>query len=480
MGDLEVAKKLLNRDDIGFSKDASTIRLMRKADVLYLEKRNIKALVTYLQLNDTDHILKQYPDSLAKFCDLLYEFKRYKQAEKNYRILSDSLANKPQYDLVLFRLAMSRAHNGATASQIKKELHLIREAFDNSEGAYRATMKNTDIDFLSGNYKLETIENAYKKLSIEAITIALREEAIFKLALLNLFNGEPEAAVQICLNILREFQNGILKIETRALIIQQLPKVIKNLVKNESYIAALVLAQKNRDLFSRGWISNALLYDLATAYRDLGFFDRAARTYQYLFDVSNGDEQEKIYLPLIEALYQDGQYQFIENYADRFSFRYPESDLLSEIFLLRLEALIRMGDIETTSVLLDNPERPKSQALDNLAVEVYYEQERWNDVINKLTRDKFNLEKPLPQTQKKILAESYYQRQEYAKSATLFQQLIDEQGMNEHALFRLAQVDLEAGNTEQALKRFKEIAEKGKEPAWKKLAREEIAILKLQ
>ncbi len=480
LGNLEAAQKELNRDDIGFDKKAGGIRLMHKADLLFLRNKPIKALVHYLQLDEQKNILHDYPDSLARYCDLLYEFKRYRQTEKQYRHLNDLLDGKRQYDRVLYRLTMSRKHNQIPERQIISELYGIQEAFPKSEGAFRAIMKMTDMSYLSGKYQFEQSLNSYTKLSIEANTVPLREEAAFKKALLLLLNGQPEEAIQQCLKLLREFQSGALKIEARALIIQQLPGVIKNLVDKGNYIESIILAQQNRSLFAKGWISTSLLYDLANAYSYLGFFDRATRTYQYLFDISDGEQQEQIYLPLIQSLFQDGQFHLIEDYADRFSFRYPESKFLPDIYLLRIKALLRTGQTDKTIVLLDNTERPDSGEIKELAIKIYFEQERWKEVINKLIEHKGSNIDQYPPIQLRMLAESYFQHDQPEKAAPLFQTIITRQGLQDQALFRLAQIDIMRGDTDQALKRYQQIAEKGTSPLWKKLAQEEIAILQLQ
>lgn len=370
-GNINQARQNLTRDDIGFSETANAIRLMRLADTYYLEDKKIKALVAYLQLQDFQPVIDRYPESLAKFSDVLYTFKRYKQAEASYETLAEILTDQRQYDLVLFRIAMSNLHNGAPRRLTEQKLSQVMEAFTRTEGTFRAEMKQADIDYLAGDLTSEKALDIYSQLAIAANTIALREEATFKQALVHLLSGDPESALQKARLLLREFQSGALRVEARALIIQQLPDMTARLVQEKRYVEALVLAQQNRRLFTRGWIPNTMLYNLATAYSNLGFFDRSARTYQYLFETTTGDEQEKIYLPLIQSLFQDGQYTIIEDYADRFSFRYPESSLAPEIFYLRLKALLMNGDMDKAASLLRDPDRPLSNEIDQLALSIY-------------------------------------------------------------------------------------------------------------
>ncbi|WP_028585470.1 tetratricopeptide repeat protein [Desulfogranum mediterraneum] len=480
IGRLDDAEKQLKRDDIGFAKEANTLRLMRQADLHYLRKQRIKALVSYLQLKEKGGGINRIPESLARFADLLYSFKRYEQAGQRYSRLRELLNGKDHLDLVLFRLAMSQYRATTDRRQLSQDLALVQEIYPGMQGAYRARLKQIDQDFTAKRLTPEQALRAYAEMALKANTVALREEATFKQALVHLLNGDPLAAIRQSLLMLREFQSAALKVDARALIIEQLPQVVSELVDKQHYIEALVLAQKNRQLFARGWISNNLLYDLAAAYTNLGFFDRAARTYQYLFDTSSGDQQEKIYLPLIESLYQDGQYQAIEDYADRFTFRYPQSTLLPEVFLLRLKALLKKDKLKRVRQLLDSQDRPSSAQIEKLAVQIYYDQNQWQEVIAALTTaPSLQGADSLPEREM-MLAESYFQTGMMDKAEPLFLSVIDQETAPDQAQFRLAQIRLRENNRQQALKRLQQLAEEGVDPLWKKLAREEIAILQLE
>lgn len=473
------ATEQLQRDDIGFKEHPHILRQMRQADIFYLQEKKIKALVTYLQIEELEPVIKNYPESLAKFSDLTYIYKRYEQAEELYQLLTQQLNGRPAYDLSLFRTAMSELHNDAPKQQVEQKLYQIQEAFSATEGAHRATLKQTDLNYLSGVFNPQEALDAYRNMALRASTTDLREEAMLKQALIHHLNGDQEAAIRQAMQLLREFQSGKLRTEARAIIIQQLPDVAKQLVKDGKYLEALVLAQQNRSLFTRGWISSSMLYDLATAYSDLGFFDRSARTYQYLFETSSGQDQEKIYLPLIKSLFQDGQYTALEDYADRFSFRYPESQYGPEIFYYRLKSLIQSRQIEQAAALLENTNRPVSADIERLAIGVYYELEQWQDIVKRAAFETALVDETDPQ-KTIIFAEAYFHTGAFDEAEPLYQAITQQAQNIDQALFRLAQLAVKKDNTEQALNWFTEIAEKGKDPLWKKLAQEEIALLRLQ
>ena len=479
MGRPDEAEKLFTRDDIAFHAGANAIRRMRLGDIRYIEDQKIKALVSYLQLDDDSDVIHEYPESLSRFGDLLYMHKKYAQAVDAYAELSELLDQKPGHDLAMFRLILSRMRLGTPQRQTENALQQLREAFANTEGAYRATMKQTDLDYLNTSATNEEIINRYQHLGRVANTIALREEAYFKEALIYHLEGKKEESIQQCMRLLREFQSGNLRTEARALIIRQLEDVIADRVAEKRYTEALVLAQQNRDLFSRGWISKNMLYDLADAYTNLGFFDRAARTYQYLFDVSSGAEQEQVYLPLLESLYFDGQYKTIEDYADRFGFRYPQSSLRAPIFLLHLKALVAQGKEKQAAALLDEENRPTSDEIESYAVQVNYKLDRWPEVIQGLTETSLSSQVETDRKMALMLAEAYYQNGQPQAAEIFYLLAVDGEEKNDQAGFRLAQIAAADGRREEALKLLREIAEKGISPLWQKLAEEEIAIMQL-
>jgi predicted Zn-dependent protease len=78
------------------------------------------------------------------------------------------------------------------------------------------------------------------------------------------------------------------------------------------------------------------------------------------------------------------------------------------------------------------------------------------------------------------LAESYFQAGKNEQAATFFQRLSEQKGDSGQARFRLAQIALKKGDNQGALNLFKELAEKGTDQLWSKLAREEAAILEME
>lgn len=479
-GRLKDAEKLLVRDDLIRNEQLKSIRLLRQADLLYAKNEKTKAQAAYLELANQSPLIDSDPMSLAHFSDALYSSRRFQEAAKKYRLLSDLLNKEPQQDLALFRLAMSQNHSSPSAEQNTGiYLQQIQEAFPGSEGSTRALLKQTDLDFISKRINAEKAETVYRKTAEKAETIVLREEASLKQALVNHLAGDHQTSVALCMAMLRGFRSGKLHIEAQALLIEQLPGVIKKLANDKEYIKALVLAKQNRMFFSRGWLNTSLLYDLAGIYSKLGLTDQTAQIYQYIFEFSSDAGKEKMYLPLIQGLSAADQHTQVEEYADRYLLRYPKGADMPAIFLLKIKSLYESGQLDKAINLLKADTRPPNPQLELLKARIFFELKQWQNVIDTLTKPE--LQNLIAKNNVSLfLAESYFQTGQDNLATPAFRRIV-EQGIDiEQAQYRLAQIESKKNNTSQALNLFKELAEKGKDPLWTKLAREEVAILQLK
>ncbi len=475
----EAVQPLLDGPSLAANTALQPRRALRLADLLYAKGEKAKSLTAYQQLGDHPSLLHQDPLSLANFADSLYTAKRYPEAAKMYMQLGDLLSNQTQQDLALFRLALSQLHIRAADKKARIDLEQLIDAFPRDEGGIRAQIKATDLGYVAKKIAPQQALEVYSRHAQEGQTLLLREECLFKQALINHLSAENATSVQQCMQLLREYQEGNLRTEAMALLIQQLPGVIGQLVKNEEFVKALVLAKQNKQLFVRGWIKPDVLFDLARAYSRLGMVDQAAQTYQYLFEITNNATKEQIYRPMIEAMFAAGRYLQVEEYADRYQLRFPKGSDRAPIFLLKAHALYHSGHLDQLIKLLTNDNTPKLPQLELLKGRIYYENKQWPQLIETLEQPQ--LKKRLAENNLLLpLAEAYFQTNKNDEAQTLFQQLINRDENNEQAQFRLAQIELRRSNSPQALKQFQQLAEKGKDPLWKRLAKEEAAILELR
>ena len=474
----KLADQILRRGDVGYPGHLELVRLLRQADAYYASGDTIKALLAYEKISQrSEAMINNHPLSLARHGDTLYIHQRYEPAKQSYTHLVKLLNGSSLQPLAMFRLAMSRLHIGEKWTRVLPLLTQIQNAFPGNEGDYRSRLKVCDLKYLHKTLTGKMAAEIYGQIGMEANKRLLREEALVKQAMVTCLNGEHEKSVRLAMRILRDFQHGNLIQETKALIIDQLPALLKEMIAKKRYIDALVLAKQNRDLFSRGWLGLDLLFDLAKAYEELGAYDRAVRVYTYILDVANEEDQDRAYLPMIRALYKSGQYAKVEDYGDQYFSRFPGSPGTAEVFLLRVKALKQSGELQSAIRLLRRKDRPSSPEIEKTAARIFFEQGLYKDVIAILSSDK--LSDWQDGERDYLLAESLFRQKEYDKALPVFERLAENPKYADQAIFRLAEIYRKTGRLQDSLNQFQRLAEKGKEERWRRLAREEAAIIRL-
>lgn len=476
---LEDAKKLLDDPSVTSDLSLASIRQLRQADLLAAANQRKEALAAYEDLTSRLPLIETDPMSLARFADELYSAGQYAKAANRYQQLADLLINRPQQDLALFRLALAQLHVPATAKKAQINLLQISNAFPDTDGGLRSQIKQADMSFVAGRMPANDAETIYGNCAIQADSVAEREECRFKMALVKALSDDSVASVNQSMRLLHEFQSGRLRTEAMALLIQQFPGAVKRLVKNGEYVKALVLAKQNKYLFTNGWLDAGPLYDLALACDKLGLTGQAAEIYQYLFDISDETGQEKIYLPLIQSQFASGRYVQLEEYANRYLARYPQGADRAAIFTIKVLAYYNSGQTDKALALMTDGANPKPPELELLKGRLYFEQQDWHKAIDALAQPEIR-EMLARHAMLFPLAESYFQTGQDEPALSLFQQIVARNlDGNEQVRFRLAQIAQRTDNKLEALKLFKDLAEKGTDPFWTKLAREEAAILEL-
>ncbi len=201
-------------------------------------------------------------------------------------------------------------------------------------------MKKNDLLFLqSKDWGKQAIEN-YGAIANEAESRAIREEALFKQALVHSILGETTKSIELLHRFLREFLTGDVRISAQALLIDLLPGEIKRLVDNKEFMQPLILAKQNKILFQNNWIDGKFLVDVAKAYNQIGIYDEAQKLYLYLIGIMPPDQKEDLFLPMIEATYDHGDYPLVEDYAAQYTYTYPKGRHSAEVLLFRLKSLV--------------------------------------------------------------------------------------------------------------------------------------------
>ena len=126
----------------------------------------------------------------------------------------------------------------------------IDNAYPGTEAGFRAAMKKNDLQYLQNKKYAKQALEKYAEIAEDSTERVVREEA---------FSNRPwctgnwvrEKRVSTCCNNFSGVSDpGDVRISALALLIDILPGEIKNLVDRREYVKALVLAKKNKDLFS--------------------------------------------------------------------------------------------------------------------------------------------------------------------------------------------------------------------------------------
>lgn len=467
--------ELLKRDDIAFPEDTALIKELRQADYWYGTGDLIKAYIGY-QLLEKNELLLNKIFSLNGYCDTLYQQKQFQESSRCYATLSSHLKDKAKLGIVNYRKYLAKLHFTPAAKMIDYFAR-IENTYPGTESGFRGAMKKTDLQYLtlenwSGNALLY-----YHAFAEKSTTRAIREEASFKEALIYRLNNENIKSVKCIMKFLRDFRMGELHQTGQALLIELFPLVIKEYVANQQYVEALVLAKQNRKLFLKNWVDISLLAELADSYNSIGIFNEASKLYLYLITLSSEDQKEQYYLPLITASYEHGAYNIVEDYADQYSFRYPEGKYSTEILILRIKSLLAEGNFKQAIRLLPDTIPPTGE-FSLLAAGLYFHENNYKKVVEILDRP-LTLETDKQARSKFILAESYYQLEEFQKAGTFFAMVPEGSRHHDQALYRMAELHRKKGEKEVALKLYRELVETGSNTLWIKMARKEIQLINI-
>lgn len=468
------AYQLLSQDDIGFPDDIQQLRELRLGDYYNATDQLVKSYVSYKLLHETP-LLKMHPFSLNGYCDTLYRQKKYNLAAECYRELAPQVSDSESLGLITFRTSMSELHF-KPSSEVIDGFARIEDAFPDTEAASRAAIKHIDLKYLSDKGWAKQAAKQYSFLVDTAILRATVAEAAFKEALLYSLLGDKQKSIDLLMAFLRNFQIAELRDTAIALLIDILPGEIQKLIHDGKYMEALVLAKKNRELFQNNWLDVSLLAEIANAYQKVGIFSEAQRVYLYLIEIVDAEKREKFFLPLIQSVFDQGEYGQVEDFASQYTYNYPEGQDQETILIIRIRALIATEQFAYAGELLPNP-LPATPELRLLAANIYFHDGKYSEVRNAL--ESMAADTNLPDDAKFMLAESRFQLEDLLGAEAIFPALADNAQFGQQSLYRLAQIERSRGNEENALKLFEKIVEKGNDNLWKRYADRELEYSRL-
>lgn len=463
-------KRLLDTDTIPFPGKSQKIRELRLGDFYNVTDQPVKSFVAYKLLKDTP-LLKSHPFSLNGFCSTLYNHHKYALASECYRDLSPQINDNESLGLITFRKSMAELKYKSENEMIDSFAR-IEDAFPGTEAGFRASLKRTDLKYLNDKGWANEAVKYYHALAQRSVIRSTVAESALKEALIHSILGNKEKSVSLLMTFLRDFKLSELRDTALALLVDILPGEIQRNINEGDYMAALVLAKQNRELFQNNWLDIGLLADIANAYQKIGIFSEAQRVYLYLIEVVDVEKREKFFRPLIQSVFDQGEYGLVEDFASQYAYNYPGGNDTEPILSIRIRALIASEQFTIAIELLPSPLSPNRE-IRLLAAELHFKNDDFEKVIDALTILN-DSETGLPTNEHFLLAESNFQTQKYDKAEELFLQLENDNRFGEQSLYRLAQIEREKGNFENSLKLFQKIVEKGNDTLWRKYAEREL------
>jgi hypothetical protein len=468
---LDQMHSVLDRKDVAYPPELLSIRELRQADLLHATGHSVQAFVTY-RLLPKESGLKNRPFSLNASCTTLYEQKMWEESGACYRELGTLLPDREHLGMASFRSTMAQFHQGGAAAEIISQLSRIEDTFPNTEAAFRAALKYTDLRYLGDPTWHVTAKSYYRELAEQSRYRAVSEEAYFKEALLYHLHTDDATAIPLLMTLTRNFRSGQIVPHAEALLLQILPGEIRRLINAGNHLEAVVLSRQNRRFFDNNWIDADLLVDLALAHERLGSFQEALNLYLFLAGRTAGSEKEQFYLPLARTAFAKGDFNLVEDFAGQYAFNFPDGRYRNDILLLRLKSLYATDQSERAIDLLPAP-LPDRSDFKSLAATLFFTAQNFDAAAN-LLEELANQPETFSEAQVYMRAESLFQLERYPESAELFQQSRSMDGYQGQSVYRLSQIARSQGNQEQALNLLKELAETTDDSLWQQLARKEL------
>jgi len=345
------------------------------------------------------------------------------------------------------------------------------------EGGIRARIKTYDIDIMQSNNP-ETysyLGDSYKRVAGMYLDRFISEEAYFKAGLSYYLAGESDKSVDILMKLLREFQSGALRETTQALLLEVLPDELKRLSEKKQYRELLILAQKNADLFSREWMDNESIANVANAYLTLGLYEEAHKLYLHLVSTGSLPVRQKAFLPLIKSAYEAGMYDRVDDYATRYKFYFPEDSDNDQILLYQAKALFSIGKYQRALNILPTP-IPDSTHLQRLGINIYFYNSKYTEVLE-LMKSYSPEDKEAKIVAIFIKAESLYQTDQKDKAYKLFKSIPEDSAYWPQAMYRQGDYLRLQNRIDEAITVLKKLITASEDSNWAKLAQQDIKLI---
>lgn len=478
-GDARTALATLDANDLSWPEGLRTRREQRRADALARSGQTELALALYRPLLDPSTELAGCAFSLNLAAKTFAAAGDERVAQRLYAMLGSELG----LDGSTRALAqVAEAYLQIRLGEEQKARTLLWKQVESpyAEAAARSRLKLFDFDVLSGGeVERRRASAAYGEVAAAAAQRPLREEAALKQALTLYLSNDLEGSIAAAGRFIRDFSSGPLVVEGKALLREALPLQVAAAIANQDDLQAVVLVEQHRELLVNDALSGPFLLELGRATTRLGLFERACKVYLYLLDAAAGrPEEEGYYLPFLETAFDRGEYELVRTYGLRYLTRFPKGKERARAFCLQLRAMQQEGDIEGAAALLQSAQRPKDDTVEVLATEIFWGLGRYAEVAACFGgASEGTVSGPPEGLILKAAALCKLGRE--GEALPIYRQLMGQEKFADQAAYRYAELRLRQGDRSEGLKTLRRLAEKGKDPLWRRLAQESLVQSKL-
>lgn len=478
-GDGRVALAALELDDLSWPEGLRSRRERRRADALARSGQTDAALALYRTMLEPPAELATCAFSLNQAAKAFATAGDERAAQRLYAQLGSDLGlNGPTRALA----QVAEAYLLIRLDEEQKARTILWKQVDSpyAEAAARSRLKLFDFDVLGGGeVERRRASAAYGEVAAGAALRTLREEAALKQAVTLYLGKDLDGSIAAAGRFIRDFSSGPLAAEGKALLREALPPQVAALIANQDDLQAVVLVEQYRALLVNDALSGPFLLELGLATTRLGLFERACKVYLYLLDAAAGrPEEEGYYLPFLETAFDRGEYELVRTYALRYLTRFPKGKERARAFYLQLRAMQQGGDMEGAAALLQSTQRPKDDALEVLATEVFWALGRYAEVAACFGGVSQGVVSGPPEGLI-LKAEALCKLGREGEALPIYRQLMGQEKFADQAAFRYAELRLRGGDRREGLKTLRRLAEEGKDPLWRKLAQESLVQAKL-
>ncbi len=474
-GDGGKALRHLQREAQNWPEELQDLRRRRMADARVFAGRPEQALDHYKTLLKNGALLDRDLFSSQLAGRAFLETGHYDLAQMLYQQLAERLMDVEARSEALYLRGLATYLGGNRQNALLQFRQLIVD-LDGTHGALRAWMTTLDhfITTREERHLLQGLRDYPVILSLIKDR-HLREEVFFKEAITRYLRGEHLRAIDSLGQFRRIYASSSLRSEAESLMAEILQPEIEKLIGRGEDLQAVVLLERYRDLLIRSDGQWPFLPQLAKAFTRLGLFERGCRVYLFLLDnARNAEEAKTFYLPLASLYFDRDEFALSERYSRLYLDTFPDGADRHELFLLQLSSLQRLGRLDEAADLLRQRDVPGNNQIELLGARIHWQRGDYEQVVAHANRLGSRGE-AIPPAGLLLKAEALRRLGRGQQALPLYEVLLDDGTFSDQAAYRCAQLLLARGAHSRALKLFQDLAEKGEDSLWRRLARDQIS-----